>query len=397
MSHWQSGASLPRIGCLAVAFAVAALPSSVRAQLYDGEHFQLSPYAAIVGDYTFFGQDETSRTLFGVQEDTQDLRATRIGAILRTQSDRPWVFNFAADYQEARTREDRLFRLYDLRLRIPAGPIDIEVGKQKQPFTQEIAGLSILKPFQERILAPFFVTRSNGVRVSGQAAGDRMTWALAWFNDWLEQDATFAESANDVAARVTGLVSVSEDDRDFLHLGLGLRRAGPDVGTLQLSGRPESNVADRHIDTGEFPAEYGAELGIEVMWNRGPMLVTGEHVEMWVEAPERASPRFRGSYLMLSWMVTGESRPYDRGAGTTAPFAPVPLPGPVELVVRYSYLDVTDGPVDGGVLGKWHFGANWWFAPKWKAGVSYGDARTTRDGMTGTTRMFLTRIQWLHS
>ena len=71
--------------------------------------------------------------------------------------------------------------------------------------------------------------------------------------------------------------------------------------------------------------------------------------------------------------------------------------GAVELVTRYSHIDLRGGTIDGGVLGKWHVGVNWWISPDWKAGISYGDARTTREGMKGTTRMLLTRLQWFHA
>lgn len=366
------------------------------ALVYEGKHFWLRPIFAVVADYTFFEQDDPSLAQVGEQADSRDIRAARLGLTLRSKSKFPWEVYFAVDYQEPRTRVDRVFQLYDLRLRLPLGRVNVDIGKQKQPFAFEVVGLSIVLPQPERILSPFFVTRSIGIKASGQMVGDRMTFAVGWFNDWLESDATFAENANDYVARVTGLARVSADNRDYLHLGFDLRRAGPDIGMLRMSGRPESNVADKYVDTGDFSADYVNEVGVELVWDRGPFMLVAEHIEAQPRARWRGNPRFRGSYLLLSWVLTGESRPYIRSAGAIGPIAPTSRHGAVELVARYSHLDLTDGAIHGGVLRKWSFGVNWWISRQWKFGASYGDADLDRDEITGNTRMWLFRMQWYY-
>jgi phosphate-selective porin OprO and OprP len=274
------------------------------------------------------------------------------------------------------------------------GRVNIDIGKQKQPFVFEMAGLSILNPQQERILSPFFVTRSIGVRASGLLAGDRMTWSAGWFNDWLESGASFSDNADDWVARLTGLVSVSPDNHDYLHLGLGLRRVGPDAGMVQLRGKPESNVADWYVDTGDFEAAFVGELGLELVWCRGPFLLTAERVEARAHAPQRLNPHFSGQYAKVSWLFGGDNRPYLRATGSTGAVTPTPDRGALELVARYSQLDLTDGLIDGGVLDKWYLGANWWISRQWKIGLGWGYADLVRDGLDGTTRMLLARLQW---
>ena len=378
----------------ALDYVLADLPGE--ALVYESERFWLKPIIAIVADYTFFEQDASSITQVGLQDDSRDLRAARLGLALRSKSSYAWEMFFAVDYQEKRTRKDDTFQLYDLRLRLPVGPVRIDIGKQKQPFAYEIAGLSILNPQQERILSPFFVTRNIGIKASGQMAGDRMTWAAGWFNDWLETNATFSDNADDYVARMTGLVSVTPDNLDYLHVGLSVRRAGPDSDFFQMSGKPESNVADRYIDTGEFSGDFVAEIGIEIAWDRGPFLLVAEHIDARARSPENGDPRFSGSYVLASWVITGESRPYLRQAGTSGPITPNSRHGAFEIVTRYSRLDLRDGLIDGGVLRKWHYGANWWISPQWKAGLSYGDADLDRNGLAGNTRMWLVRLQWYY-
>ena len=331
-----------------------------------------------------------------MQDDTQDLRAARVGMYLRPKSGPAWEFLLALDYQERRRREDVTFQVYDLRFRIPAGRVNIDIGKQKQPFSYEVSGLSILFPNQERILSPFFVTRSVGIKLSGQAAGDRMTWAAGLFNDWLEGDASLSETGDDYAARVTGLLYVSDDNHNYLHVGLGWRQAGNESGVVRLSGRPGSNVADKYVDTGEFAADHVNQVGIDVAWQQGPLMVVAEHMAARASAPEVGNPRFSGSYLMLSWMLTGESRPYLRPTGSFGPITPANDHGAVELVTRYSRIDLIDQSIDGGDLEKWHYGVNWWISRQWKVGISYGDVDLFRDGVTGNTRMLLFRGQWFY-
>ena len=364
--------------------------------IHETDNYWLKPILAIVTDYTFFEQDDASLAQVGKQGDTRDLRAARIGLVTRSKQGLPWEFNFAVDYQEQRTREDQYFRLYDLRMRFPFEHVTLDIGKQKQPFVFEVVGLSILNPQQERILSPFFVTRSVGVQASGQLAGDRMTWAAGWYNDWLETNATFSDNANDYVARLTGLVLASNDDRDFLHLGVGIRRAGPDAGEIRLSGRPESNVADRYVDTGEFLASHVYELGLELVFDHGPLMFQAEHITAKTKAPDSGDPDFSGYYLTLSYMLVGESRAYIRRNATLGQVVPGSRQGAIELVARYSHLDLSDGPIDGGILRKWHFGVNWWSSRQWKAGISYGDADLDRNGLDGTTRMMLFRLQWYY-
>lgn len=364
--------------------------------VHDGKRFWIRPVIAAIADYTFFEQDDANLAQVGEQEDTFDLRAARVGVALRSKRERAWEVFLVADYLERRTRDEDVFQLYDLRLRIPFGSMKLDIGKQKQPFALEMLGLSLLNSQQERILSPFFVTRSVGIQLSGPLAGDRMTWAAGWYNDWMETGASFSDNANDYVGRITGLALASSDNTDYLHLGLGFRRVGSDAGIIRMSGRPESNVTDKYLDTGEFDADFAAEIAFEAIWNRGPVGITAEHIVARTEAPGSGNPHFSGSYLMLSWTVTGESRRYNRAAGTANGIIPEHRHGAVELVARYSHVDLQDAAIDGGLLDKVHVGVNWWASRQWKVGVSYGDADLDRGDIRGNTRMLLCRLQWFY-
>jgi phosphate-selective porin len=366
------------------------------ALVHEGRLVRYKPVFAVVGDFTAFDQDDASLAQVGDQADTTDLRAGRFGIAMRSKGETPWEFLFIADYTESRVREDRRAQVYDLRFRLPVGRMKIDFGKQKQPFVYELVGLSLVASQQERILNPFFVTRSIGVNVSGPLLGDRMTWAGGWFNDWIESGASFSDNANDYVGRITWLARASEDNHSFWHLGLGLRRVGPDAGVIRLSGRPESNVADRYVDTGEFEADYAGTISLESVWQRGPVALTYEQVFTRADAPASGDPEFSGRYLMLSWVLTGESRAYNRSLGYAGAITPSQHMGAFEVVARYSQLDLVDGAIAGGELDKFYLGLNWWSSQQWKAGIGYGYADLDRDGLQGVTKMLLLRMQWAY-
>ena len=80
---------------------------------------------------------------------------------------------------------------------------------------------------------------------------------------------------------------------------------------------------------------------------------------------EQANPVFQSVYVMASYILTGEHRLYRRqvGAfGTVHPERPFPSQGigAVELVTRYSYLDLDSAGIEGGVLHDWTLGLNWY-------------------------------------
>ncbi len=351
---------------------------------------------AIIGDYTSFSQDDDSVSQVGAQDDTRELRAGRIGVTVRSKSRLPWHFYLTADYQESRTRENAIFQLYDLGIGIPLGPANVFIGKQKETFSYELVEISALLPQQERILLPFFPTRNIGVNFAGPLAGGRMTWAVGAFNDWLTTGRDFSRNATDYTGRMTALAWESSDKTEYVHLGAGFRSGGIDNGMIRFAGRPESNVADKFTDTKDFPSSGSNELSLEGLWSHGRFSVLGEHIGAWVDAPETGNPHFSGYYLAGSWIVTGESRPYARAGGYAGAILPRRRFGAVELVAKYSRVDLTDGTLDGGVLDKWHFGVNWWASAQWKVGSSYGDADLDKAGLRGNTRMWLTRIQWLY-
>ena len=351
----------------------------------------------VLADYTFVRQNSSSIEQVGPQASQGDLRAGRLAFSGQFKFKSPWTYMIAADYNELRQPEDQIFEGVDVYLTIPLwGEASVKIGKQKETFVYEMIGDAANLPQQERILSPFFVTRNIGIRYLDNYLKDRMLFSIGIFNDWFRSDRSFADSGTQVSGRLTGLPLFSTDGREFLHLGVGFRYVGADSGEMRYKGRPESNVIDYYVDTDTFPAKYAKQLGLEALYNTGPFSVLTEYAQAWVESPEKGNPGFSGSYVTGSYVLTGETRPYDKKVGYARRVIPTARWGALELVGRFGYVNLDDTLIKGGKLAKWYAGMNWWASRQWKLSMGYGLGDLDRFDTTGRTQMLFTRLQWIY-
>ena len=203
-------------------------------------------------------------------------------------------------------------------------------------------------------------------------------------------------SGTTFATRLTGLAWMSDSGRRYLHLGGAFRHNGADMEQMRLKGRPESNVTDYYVDTGNLPASAANSDGLEALWNEGPVSLLAEYAESHVDSPEKGDPQFRGWYVTGSLVLTGENRPYDRKVGYARRVIPKGRWGAVELFERYGLVDLTDKGIDGGHLTKWFTGVNWWANRRIRISAGYGRATLDKLGTTGHTNQYFTRVQWVY-
>jgi phosphate-selective porin OprO/OprP len=381
-------------------FLVPDVPQSFVDKFQMRQHWiTLKVGASAVFDYTAFSQDANSLSQVGKQEDQWQVRDLRL--MLRGTIGTGYKFNYfvAGVYKGFDTDPEKTWDMVDLWFAFPLGSpaTKLIVGKTKETFDYEMVGDSGNLPQQERVLNPFFVSRNVGVKLT-QVIGDdqRMTASVGVFNDSIETGNSLEAGGTDVSARFTGLAWDQPDGKRFLHLGVSGRYAGADNNTMRYKGRPESNVADNYVDTGNLPGDHAWHLGLEALWNEGPVSVLAEYNRAWVDSPAKGNPEFSGYYITGSWILTGETRPYDRTVGYARRVMPTGRWGAPELVARFSHDDLDDGAVQGGKFDKTYVGINWWATRRWKFGVGWGHTWLDRFGTTGVTDSVLTRIQWVY-
>ena len=149
-------------------------------------------------------------------------------------------------------------------------------------------------PVQERAAVndAFLPARTHGLVLSG-TGGDRFTWAVGAFNDWIDGDESFSDTTSAYTGRVTWVPAVSRDESNLLHLGLGLRYSDAKQ-PLRFASRPEFFVAPRYVDTGPVTADQAMTYNLEAYWRNGPFLAGFESIGTDVDSAESGDPFFKG-------------------------------------------------------------------------------------------------------
>jgi phosphate-selective porin OprO/OprP len=244
-------------------------------------------------------------------------------------------------------------------------------------------------PMQERssIAEAFLPSRNFGLHLSGNALDRRMSWAGGVFNDFIDADVSINNGATAVVGRVSWLPFISQDQSNLVHLALAARHENGNQGFLYNS-LPEFSKAPVFVDTGSGVADKTTQYNLEAMWRRGPFWLAAEYVGSHVDSPSLGSLDFSGYYITGSWILTGEMLEYYPRSGT---FGPVPVSrsvnhngyGAWELAVRWSSIDLTDGPVEGGEMDIISLGLSWWLSPDFNVNMNYRYITNDKDSLDG--------------
>lgn len=247
-----------------------------------------------------------------------------------------------------------------------------------------------------------------GAQVGQPVFNERMTWALGLFTDAAGVGSDFGEATKGfgrVVGRVTGLPVFSRDpehpeSQRLLHLGLSSSLVYAGQESVRYRSRPESHLAPYVVDTGEIGADGAVTFGAEAAWVRGPWCVQGEWLHSWVRENSGQGVDFGGFYASASWFLTGESRPYDRTQGTFGRVIPKRSFnfghggwGAWEFAGRYSFVDLNSGEIQGGHLGMFMAGVNWFLHSHVKWRFDYGFGRVSGRTPEGNLNIFQTRVE----
>jgi phosphate-selective porin OprO/OprP len=191
---------------------------------------------------------------------------------------------------------------------------------------------------------------------------------------------------------------VADSVGTLLRVGLNFRVGEADDDSLQVRSRPEVFVAPYFPDTGVFPADWAWAAGPEIYYRPGRLLIGGEYFVQHVASPETGNPWFHGGEAFVSWLVTGETRAYVPEAGYFRAVSPEKTvvqggPGAWEVVVRITYADFDDDPIEGGRYWRFTPMVNWHLTDNVRLEIAYGTALLEREGFDGRTRFMHGRIQ----
>jgi len=277
------------------------------------------------------------------------------------------------------------------------------IGHFQEPFSLEETTSNLFPTFMERSLANVFTPSFNtGLTVEKGHFEDRLHWVLGIFKttDFWPSDNDSNEAAGyGVTGRITGVPWASEDGRSLLHLGASFTRRNPD-GPLTYRQRPESYLAERYVNTGVMEVGSQFNYGVEGGYVRGPLSIEGEYIVSELGTKYYGDRTFSGYYGAISWLATGEQRPYSKGAfGRILPDRPFRYRGEErgwgawELALRYSHVDLNDGPIRGGRENNVTFAVNWYLNANTRIMMNYIYAKPENILYSGNLEILQARFQ----
>jgi phosphate-selective porin OprO/OprP len=321
--------------------------------------------------------------------------------------------------------ENRLPQFFNAFAEIPnlIGTNTLRAGHFREPFGMDALTSYNNLTFLERSLpleplVPFF---NLGTMIYGPFLDGRATYATGIFRS--NSDAFNAADSGDGGYAYTTRLTLNPvnecDGRSVVHLataysyrvlpfldasGAAVSRGGQR--RVVLAARPEIRAgAPIFASTGVITADREQLLGTEVGWSHDSFLLQAEYMGGFIgdavvgagDSAPRSTLYFQGFSTQASYFLTGESRPYVRNEGVFGqvrpranfrprrPSADKPAArgiGAWEVAVRYSWLDLNDGPVRGALLHNMTLGLNWYLNPQcrlllnyvtiWRSGVNPG-------------------------
>jgi len=375
-----------RIQILILASALAA----TGAHAADWRDFSLKTSAGALGevgltanwayDYNAFGHDGESATDLA---NAHAYRRRETGLFLR----RKGVYDLSVGYDfEAEVWQDVALKLYSQGL-FGRDVGVLRVGQFKTPVGFDAVGASRSTPFLESALPVQVAYAGRRLGAEWSLQRPHHLASLAYFGG---NDLEGGNAGQTIAARAAWVPRNAAGD--VLHLGLSASREEPDADKFRMRARPEVALTDvRLVDTGTLSGvETIRRGGLEGLWIHGPWSVQGEYLQASVARGAGLDDvDARGAYVFASWVATGESRAYNGYAGNVVPSGTSAL----ELLLRYSHVDLDDGAVRGGRQSDWTVGANWYLGRNFKVQANYVFANSRRGDLRREPEAFGLRAQ----
>ncbi|MEA1986207.1 MAG: porin [Candidatus Marinimicrobia bacterium] len=183
-------------------------------------------------------------------------------------------------------------------------------------------------------------------------------------------------------------------DNLMVHLGGAyvMEKPSDESNAVEFKSEPETKLGDVEIlDTGTIrDVDNTVKLGLEGVLKYKGISIQSEFVSTKVARLDSLSDvNLDGTYTFLSWILTGEERPWDNTQGEFGQIMPENKYGAWELVARFSHLNLSDldAGVTGGKANNYTFGLNWYPNPNMKMQFNYtmvkNSVNATGDGFIG--------------
>ncbi|HET7002611.1 MAG TPA: porin [Puia sp.] len=292
-----------------------------------------------------------------------------------------------------------LFRETGIMVGVPEISSYFFVGRTKEGFSMSkvmngYAGWA----FERQMAIDVIPILADGLKWMGYLPKQKLFWNLGVYTDWLSKGQSFSTYQSQFDIRVGWNPISHVTINKMLHVGINYRYGKVADDQIQLRSRPEANPAPYFITTGKFSATHSNHIGYEIYYQSGRWLTGSEYYWHKFSSVPENDPLFSGGELMVSYIITGESRKY---MNSTSIFGFVPVKnsvfkgglGEIDVLLRFTTLDLNGGQIQGGKFWRLTPMMNWYLSPELRFELGYGYGVLDRFGVKGVTQFFQSRIQ----
>ncbi len=353
-------------------------------------------------DLIVVDQSAANQETYGNFQDAIGLRRARIGATGHFTSDLRYIAEI--DLASGTVVYRDLF--------IGWGEVgdrgELRLGHMREPFSLEGGTSANSYAFLERSptndLDP---ARNWGLGYFQCAPDEESTIAIGVFHSGTGPSDRRGGLGDDSAltARWTTLPWYEDNGQRLMHVGFALSSRFPDHDMVVINRQPRSPLLDLgdssaspFIPTIRIPARFQQLFNAQWALVNGPFSAQAEWYGTLIDQIGGQTIFYNGSYLNLSWFMTGEHRTYQTQNGV---FGPVTVEQPLlrgfsskqddirnrgygawELTTQLAYLDYSDSNTPPGPLGQVHgirlpqvtIGVNWYLADRVRVMFNYTHA-----------------------
>jgi phosphate-selective porin OprO and OprP len=338
-------------------------------------NFKFQVGGRIMHDWGFFSEDSKFASNFGSQENGARFRRVRffMAGMLYNTIKFKWDMDIDGGSNGV-TFKDMYIGTHKI-------PIlgNFQVGHFKRPASLDSITSSKYLTFIERSLTnTFFKTRNTGFAFFNQHFNKRFTWFTFINKETAERPPDFEIDGDwNVTSRITGLPYISEDGKEWVHLGISWSYEKATDNKVTFNAARDTEIISTLFTTGVISAERFNIVGLESAVNWNQFSVQGEYVIADVDKGVGPNGQLNSFYVQGSWYLTGENRRYSRRSGSIARFMPKQNfswnknwseglgTGALQVAARYSELDLNDSyaGIAGGEQESFTVGLNWELNP----------------------------------
>lgn len=359
-------------------------------------------------DAVAFSQDDANRRQYGFIEDGAGFRRARLGARGSVTNNMNYFMQMDFAFFGRPTFTDLWVEWTDLPM---LGTV--RAGQWKQPFSLEVVSSFRYTTFMERssMFQAFDPFRHIGIGFYNHSEDLMTTWAASMFRTGQDQfgNSISTDGGNGACGRIThlGWWDEASEGRSYMHMGAGYFYNAPPRDSARFRSIPEIFVGEHagatpigtsgqavpgplngtpfFVDTLALANTNSVHTpGVELLYVRGPLSIQSEAMAVVVNRDNNPTAVLGGMYAQIGWFLTGEHRPYDRVAGAIDRVKPfedffwvntnggrMHGMGAWEVAARYSYIDLNDGAIRGGIMQNVTAGVNWYCNPYNKVVFNY--------------------------